>query len=143
MRSIERGIFTFYRKRTSRWLAGQDLPRTGMLGGFLRFCNHQSRCFFEIVGGLMKRVFIRLCFGLLKLGVSAESGFAQQTLSWQEVRNRFHAANRTLRAGQIGVEESRAEIIAYLRPNPNLNLVGSYLDAARQLNLAVGREVIQ
>jgi cobalt-zinc-cadmium efflux system outer membrane protein len=49
------------------------------------------------------------------------STFAQQALTWQEVRAKFESANPSLRAGPIGVEESRAqEITAYLRPNPNL-----------------------
>lgn len=142
------------------------------------------------------------CLGLLVTVALAQSGFAQKYLTWEEVRTRFEAANPTLHAGQIGVDESRAdEITAYLRPNPNmtlladqidpfpggpahgpfafflpsvtfsylherqhkrelrldfldaqadyravqlsyLNLVGSYLEAANPLNLAVGREVL-
>jgi len=53
----------------------------------------------------------------------AGSGFAQRALTWQEVRDKFEAANPSLRVGKIGVEESRAqEITAYLRPNPNVTL---------------------
>ena len=41
-------------------------------------------------------------------------------LSWQEVQDRFKASNPTLKAGAIGIGESRAqEITAHLRPNPN------------------------
>jgi outer membrane protein, heavy metal efflux system len=55
--------------------------------------------------------------------VLAASGFAQKALTWQEVRDKCEAANPSLRAGQIGVEESRAqETTAYLRPNPNFTL---------------------
>jgi cobalt-zinc-cadmium efflux system outer membrane protein len=44
---------------------------------------------------------------------------AQQALTWRQVREEFEANNPTLKAGRIGVEESRAqEITAYLRPNP-------------------------
>src|ERR1700720_1200094 len=65
----------------------------------------------------------RLCVGLFAAAVLAESGFAQKPLTWQEVRDKFEAANPTLRAGQIGIDESRAqEITAFLRPNPNLTL---------------------
>ncbi len=47
----------------------------------------------------------------------------QKPLTWDEVKSRFEANNPTLSAGQIGVEESKAqEITAYLRPNPQLNL---------------------
>jgi outer membrane protein, heavy metal efflux system len=54
----------------------------------------------------------------MALGTNA---FAQpQGLSWEQIRDRFQAANPTLRAAQIGIDESRAqEITAYLRPNPD------------------------
>jgi cobalt-zinc-cadmium efflux system outer membrane protein len=69
----------------------------------------------------MKRLLRRLWFGLFLVAVSARSGWAQKALTWQEVRDKFEAANPALRAGQIGIDESRAEeISAYLRPNPNL-----------------------
>jgi outer membrane protein, heavy metal efflux system len=71
----------------------------------------------------MKHSFSRLCVGLFATAVLAESGFAQKPLTWQEVRDKFEAANPTLRAGQIGLDESKAqEITAFLRPNPNLTL---------------------
>jgi cobalt-zinc-cadmium efflux system outer membrane protein len=74
-----------------------------------------------MLGGFMKRLLRRLWFGLFLVAVSARSGWAQKTLTWQEVRDKFEQANPSLRAGQIGVDESRAqEITAYLRPNPNL-----------------------
>jgi cobalt-zinc-cadmium efflux system outer membrane protein len=64
------------------------------------------------------------CFALLLTAGLAESCFAQKALTWQEVRDKFEAANPTLRAGQIGLDESRAqEITAYLRPNPGLTLL--------------------
>jgi cobalt-zinc-cadmium efflux system outer membrane protein len=64
-----------------------------------------------------------MCFALVLAAGMAESCLAQQALTWQEVREKFEAANPTLRAGQIGIDESRAqEITAYLRPNPNLSL---------------------
>jgi outer membrane protein, heavy metal efflux system len=47
----------------------------------------------------------------------------QKVMTWDEVRQRFEANNPTLRAGQIGIDESKAqEITAYLRPNPSLTL---------------------
>jgi cobalt-zinc-cadmium efflux system outer membrane protein len=62
-------------------------------------------------------------------GTLAASAFAQKALTWQEVRARFEAANPTLQAGQIGVDEFRAqEITAYLRPNPTLNLLADQID---------------
>jgi cobalt-zinc-cadmium efflux system outer membrane protein len=69
--------------------------------------------------GLMRRLFL----GILLSAAWAQSGFAQTALTWQEVRQKFEAANPTLRAGQIGIDESKAqEITAFLRPNPNLTL---------------------
>jgi outer membrane protein, heavy metal efflux system len=69
------------------------------------------------------RFLSRLCVALFAAVVLAKSGFAQKPLTWQEVRERFEAANPTLRAGQIGIDESKAqEITAFLRPNPNFTL---------------------
>jgi outer membrane protein, heavy metal efflux system len=48
--------------------------------------------------------------------------FAQQTLTWEQVRSRFEASNPTLLADQLSVDESRAEeITANLRPNPTFD----------------------
>ena len=61
--------------------------------------------------------------------VLAGTGVAQQALTWPQVRDRFHATNPTLRAGQIGIEEFRAqETTAYLRPNPTLSLIADQID---------------
>ena len=77
----------------------------------------------------MQRFVKRLGHGLLLIAISASNGFAQKALTWQEVRDKFEAANPTLRAGQIGIDESRAqEITANLRPNPNLTLIADQID---------------
>jgi len=48
---------------------------------------------------------------------------AATPLSWEQVRQRFEQNNPTLRAGQIGIDESKAqESTAFLRPNPNFTL---------------------
>ena len=71
----------------------------------------------------MKRLSRRLCFGLFLAAVSARSAWAQRALTWQEVRDKFESVNPTLRAGQIGIDESRAqEVTAYFRPNPTFTL---------------------
>jgi cobalt-zinc-cadmium efflux system outer membrane protein len=71
----------------------------------------------------------RFCFGLFLVAALGESAFAQKALTWQEVRDRFGAANPTLRAGQIGIDESRAqEITANFRPNPNLTILADQID---------------
>jgi cobalt-zinc-cadmium efflux system outer membrane protein len=71
----------------------------------------------------------RFCVGLFLVAVFGESAFAQKALTWQEVRDRFEAGNPILRAGQIGIDESRAqEITANLRPNPNLTILADQID---------------
>jgi cobalt-zinc-cadmium efflux system outer membrane protein len=77
----------------------------------------------------MQRIIRHVRLGLLLIVVSAGSSFAQKALTWQEVRHKFEAANPTLRAGQIGIDESRAqEITANLRPNPNLTILADQID---------------
>jgi outer membrane protein, heavy metal efflux system len=50
-------------------------------------------------------------------------------LTWEEVRAQFEAANPSLKAGAIGVEESKAqEITAYLRPNPSFTALLDQID---------------
>jgi cobalt-zinc-cadmium efflux system outer membrane protein len=51
------------------------------------------------------------------------AGFAQSALTWQQIEDKFVAANPNLKAAQLSIDESRAaEITAYLRPNPDLTL---------------------
>jgi cobalt-zinc-cadmium efflux system outer membrane protein len=48
---------------------------------------------------------------------------AQTALTWEQVKQKFISANPTLMAGQINIDESKAEeITAYLRPNPNFTI---------------------
>jgi len=71
----------------------------------------------------MRQFLRRAGLAALLLGGLAGGACAQKALTWEEVRARFEANNPTLRAGQIGIEESKAnEITAYLRPNPGLTL---------------------
>jgi outer membrane protein, heavy metal efflux system len=52
---------------------------------------------------------------------AAGHAYAQTPLTWDQVKQRFIASNPTLIAGQINVDEQKAnEITAYLRPNPNM-----------------------
>jgi outer membrane protein, heavy metal efflux system len=77
----------------------------------------------------MKKVWKRLGWGLALVVVLGSSALAQRALTWQEVRTKFETANPTLRAGQIGIDESRAqEITANLRPNPNLTILTDQID---------------
>ncbi|HXM99444.1 MAG TPA: TolC family protein [Candidatus Dormibacteraeota bacterium] len=71
----------------------------------------------------MKTTLRYLGFAISVCLVLPAGAVAQNPLSWQDVRDKFEASNPTLRAGQIGIEESRAaEITAHLRPNPQTSL---------------------
>ena len=60
---------------------------------------------------------------------AAQSARAQKAYTWEELRAKFEASNPTLRAGQIGIDESRAaEITAYLRPNPDFTAIIDQVD---------------
>jgi len=77
----------------------------------------------------MQRFIRRLCCAMFCSAILAGNTFAQQALTWQEIRARFEAANPSLRAGQIGIDESRAnETTAYLRPNPNFSILADQID---------------
>ncbi len=66
----------------------------------------------------------RKLFVLLAIPLFPVPSFCQQALTWEQVRQKFETANPTLKAAQINIDESRAnEITAYLRPNPNFNML--------------------
>lgn len=63
------------------------------------------------------------------IGIWLNVAFAQKTLTWEDAKRELEAVNPTLRAGRIGIQESRAdEITAYLRPNPDLSLSGDQIN---------------
>jgi cobalt-zinc-cadmium efflux system outer membrane protein len=63
------------------------------------------------------------CFGLFLAASLQPGAYAQRGFTWQEIRDKFQATNPTLRALEIGIDESKAqEITAYLRPNPDFTL---------------------
>ncbi len=65
----------------------------------------------------MRCIIRYVCVGLCIAGGVA----AQTALTWQQVVDKFRAANPNLRAGLLNIQESKAsETTAYLRPNPNL-----------------------
>ncbi len=62
--------------------------------------------------------FALLMFGAASAQVSAPS---PKVLDWAGIQTEFRAANPTLRAGRIGIDESKAqEVTAHLRPNPDV-----------------------
>jgi cobalt-zinc-cadmium efflux system outer membrane protein len=59
----------------------------------------------------------------LFLIASGRASAQTQSLTWQQVRDRFEQNNPTLQADEFNVSESKAEeITQYLRPNPQLTL---------------------
>jgi cobalt-zinc-cadmium efflux system outer membrane protein len=61
----------------------------------------------------------RTCAAILAAGSLPAVVYAQTPFTWQQIKDKFEAANPTLKAAQLNVDESRAaEITAYLRPNP-------------------------
>jgi cobalt-zinc-cadmium efflux system outer membrane protein len=71
----------------------------------------------------MRGFLSRFGFAAVSLAALGGAAFPQQALTWQQVKDKFEVANPTLRAGRIGIDESRAqEVTAYLRPNPNFTL---------------------
>ena len=67
--------------------------------------------------------------------------FAQaKPLTWQEVKDKFAAANPNLKAGQLNIDESKAnEITAFLRPNPSLSLTNDQITLGRMLGAPPGQ----
>ena len=63
----------------------------------------------------------------------AHSLFGQTTvLTWEQIKTRFLARNPSVLAGQINIEESKAnEITAGLRPNPQFSFTTDGLQATR------------
>jgi outer membrane protein, heavy metal efflux system len=77
----------------------------------------------------MLRILRRIWEGLLIAAMLASTAQAQGALNWQQIKQRFEATNPTLKAGQIGIEESKAqEITAYLRPNPDFTVTFDQID---------------
>ena len=60
---------------------------------------------------------------MLLAGASSGPLLRQTTFDWQQIKDKFAAANPTLKAAALNIDESRAaEITAYLRPNPQFSL---------------------
>ncbi|MBV9759239.1 MAG: TolC family protein [Acidobacteriaceae bacterium] len=71
----------------------------------------------------MERRYGRLSIGLLLAAeCMAQSAGQPRTITWQEAQQEFRTNNPQLLAGQVTIDESRAdEITAYLRPNPDIS----------------------
>jgi cobalt-zinc-cadmium efflux system outer membrane protein len=80
---------------------------------------------------------------ILAAGILPAAILAQTAFTWQQVKDKFEAANPTLKAVQLNIDESRAaEITAYLRPNPNLTAGIDQLNPfSTQPSVATGQDV--
>ncbi len=76
-----------------------------------------------------RRTAARVLPALLAAICASPAARAQQSYTWQELRDKFIATNPTLQAAKLAVEESKAEeITAYLRPNPDMTASLDQLD---------------
>jgi cobalt-zinc-cadmium efflux system outer membrane protein len=80
----------------------------------------------------MRRFLRSVCAGSLLAATFPLAAAAQKPFTWDEVKARFEANNPTIKAGEIGIDESKAnEISAFLRPNPTLNILTDGTQIAR------------
>ena len=64
---------------------------------------------------------------------------AQQSLTWEQVKTKFEAANPTLKADEINVQEMKAEeVTTFLRPNPGVGLSSDGLQLAPHTTAGLG-----
>src|SRR5438105_4857661 len=71
----------------------------------------------------LRRSIRHLSGGIWMAAWMTTGALAQKTLTWEDAKLQLQAANPALRAGRIGIDESRAEeITAFLRPNPDLTV---------------------
>ncbi len=72
----------------------------------------------------MHRLTRRMYAGILLFVIAAQHLLAQRTYSWEEIREKFRLSNPTLLADEVSIDENRAqEITAFLRPNPDMNIL--------------------
>jgi hypothetical protein len=80
-------------------------------------------------GGTRRITWSLVPMSALAAAFFVQSASAQRAFTWQEIRDKFEAQNPTLRAGEIGISESRTqEITAYLRHNPDLTATVDQID---------------
>ena len=80
----------------------------------------------------MQRLAWRVWSGILAVALFVIGAVAQTNgtaLTWEQVKARFEAANPNLKAGELNIQESKAqEITAYLRPNPDFTATIDQID---------------
>jgi cobalt-zinc-cadmium efflux system outer membrane protein len=80
------------------------------------------------------RIPYRSCLSAGIMGLMLAAGThaaAQQSLTWEQLKIRFEAANPALKADALSVDEMKAaEVTAFLRPNPQVGLSSDGLQIA-------------
>jgi cobalt-zinc-cadmium efflux system outer membrane protein len=72
---------------------------------------------------MRKRLMVPLLAVVCAAVCAGQPAPAQTSLTWEQVKARFEAANPTLRAGQLNISESKAqETTAFLKPNPSMTV---------------------
>jgi cobalt-zinc-cadmium efflux system outer membrane protein len=80
-----------------------------------------ARCIFYVI----------VAAAILSPSLSAQTAF-----TWQQIKEKFEAANPTLKAAQAAIDESRAnEVTAYLRPNPALGVTADGVQISPNLGI--------
>lgn len=76
--------------------------------------NHRNKTFsYSLLSGIAACALVVWC----------QQSYAQTSYTWDQIQSKFEAANPTLRADAISVDEMKAqEITAFLRPNPSFTL---------------------
>ncbi len=84
----------------------------------------------------------RVCIAIVVAGFLPAAVSAQTPLTWQQIKDRFAAANPTLKAAQANIEESRAaETTASLRPNPGFTATLDQLNPFSTVTSPLGNSV--
>ncbi len=93
------------------------VPRPASVGqAFLRIFRKNNRP----LRGIVFHIPISLALAAAAFGQAPAPTTA---LTWQQTQERFRSNNQTLLAGQVTIDEARAqEISAFLRPNPDMTL---------------------
>ena len=93
-------------------------------------------------GKLARSTLRRTSGAILVAGFLPAVLLAQTTFSWQQIKDKFEAANPTLKAAHLNIDESRAaEVTAYLRPNPDLTGTIDQLNPFAKIPSATGQDV--
>ena len=108
---------------------------------YVRYHMRRSLCLDigHVVGAFVARASLSgVCIRktVLIAAVLPLAASAQTTYTWQQVKEKFAAANPALQAARLGIDESRAaEITAYLRPNPDFSLSADGLQVSRNFGV--------